>query len=250
VGQIQRYNGPLVTAALQAQQSGVPGTGVNGSFTHVSMLANMLYATLLKAGKPLDEKQEVVLRELADDLIKEDERRLAGYADDVFALRKLIDETALKDRFYAAVDRMVTDDQREILHPATLRGRVSFDLFSSGLIWATVLAPQRFSTSEDLQQRVVSIVMQRAQIAPEQKALVEDLVGTWAAGFPRGYLAEKSDALAAGGRLRVERVRTAAQHELELLRALVQRLPADAPAAARLRQVQVVLVPLRNADAR
>jgi len=123
---------------------------------------------------------------------------------------------------------------------------VSFDLFSSGLVWATVLAPLRFTTVEGLQPSLVAILMQREQIAPEHKGVVEDLAGERAKGVPRGYLLEKADPLSAGGRRKVERVRLAAMRELALLRALVQRLPADAPAAAKLRQEQAVFVSLRK----
>ncbi len=246
VGQIQRYNGPLVTAALQAQQTGIPGTGTNGAFTHISMLANMVYVTLVKSGKPLTESQEKQLRALADELLQEDERRLAGYGEGSFALEKIMGETAIKDRFYGAIDKMVSDEQRELLHPANLRGRLSFDLFSSGLVWATVLKPMRYAKAEELSGHVPPQFIARFAVRAEHKSIVEDAIAEWLKSFPAGYLDEKSDVLAANGAVKIERVRIAAERQLAMFKTIVSRLPADAPEAVRLRTESAVFVPMRR----
>jgi hypothetical protein len=246
VGDIQQYNGRLVKMALTAQRQGVPGTGTNGAFTHPSILANLVWSTLRAAGKPLDAAQEQRLGELADAAVEEDARRLAGYGEDTLALQRVWDETALKDRFYAGVDRLVTDAQREILHPAAVRGRLGFDLCSSGLVWATVCVPLPFTDVAGLKAAAVQRIVQQAQVPAEQRPVVVDAVADWASSFPPGWLDAPSSPLDLGGHMQVARVRVAAGKQLALERALLARLPADAPAAARVRAAAAVLVPVKR----
>ncbi len=243
VGNIQRYNGPLVTAALTAQQGGLSGTGANGAFTHPVMLANMIYAALFKSEHPLSKAQEEQLQKLADDYIQKEERRVAGYGEDTLALRKLLDETTLKDRFFAAVDGMLSEQQRTILHPEVVRGRTSADLFSSAVIWGTVAGPQRFSTTEQLIAQLVQQVVARFQVPAEQRSVVDDLAQEWAKGFPPGLLDKPADTLTLQGHMPVERVRIAAERQLAMFKALLDRMPDDWAGATRVRTETFVGVP-------
>ena len=245
VGDIQKYNGALVKMALKAEQDGVPGSGTNGSFTHVAIVANLVYATLKHADLPLSESQEAKLATLADELIAEDEKRLKSYGDSTLALRKILEETAIKDRFYAGVDAMLTEEQRNALHPESIRGRTSYDLFSSGLVWAQRVAPQRFRDKEQLTQALVGQVMMRYAVAEERRAVVEETVAEWVAALPASLVDEAPDAMEAKtGAFRVSRVRDAAAAQLQGFERLLQRLPADDPAAAKIRAEARVAMPL------
>ncbi len=246
VGDIQKYNGALVKLALTAQQQGMPGSGTNGAFTHISMTANLVLSTLAQAELPLDAAQEKRLVELADTLLEEDARRLAGYGDESFGLQKVLEETALKSRFYAGVDALATDEQRKALHPDAVRGRVQLDLFSSGLVWAGHLAPQRYRKPEELKARLIQQVLMRYGVEAEHKPIVEEAASEWLAAFPSGYLTEAPDTLSAKGHIMVARVRTAAEVQLAFFRRLVERLPADAPAAAKIRAEDSVAVPFKR----
>lgn len=247
VGDIQKYNGALVKMALKAEQDGIPGSGANGSFTHVAIVANLVYATLKHAGLPLSEAQEAQLTALADELLAEDEKRIASYGDETLAVQKLIDETALKDRFYAGVDALVTDEQREALHPEALRGRTSFDLFSSGLVWAQHVAPQRFADKAQLPGMLVAEILSRYGIGADRKPMVEEVVAEWAAALPATLVDELPDDLESKtGAIRVSRVRAAALAQVRAFERLIQRLPADDPASAQLRAETMVAVPFRT----
>ena len=247
VGDIQKYNGALVKIALKAQQEGIPGSGANGSFTHVAVVANLVHATLKHAGLPLSAAQEEKLAALADELLAEDEKRLASYGDDTLAVSKLIDETSIKDRFYAGVDALVSDEQREALHPESLRGRCSYDLFSSGLVWAQHVAPQRFADKEQLAAMLVAQVVQRYGLGGDRKPVVEEVVAAWVAALPRELVEQVPDDLEAKtGALRVSRVEAAARAQQRAFERLLQRLPADDPAAPKLRAEAMVAVPLHT----
>lgn len=138
----------------------------------------------------------------------------------------------------------MTDEQRELLHPAALRGRLSFDLFSSGLVWMGVVDARRFKTPEALEAKLITDVMARFAIPAEHLNVVEDAAAEWRAGFPRGYLDQQPDALELRGMLKIDRVRIAAERQLTLMRALIQRLPAGSPAATAVRGEANVAVPL------
>lgn len=245
VGDIQKYNGALVKMALKAQQDGVPGSGANGAFTHVAIVANLVHATLAQAGLPLDAAQEERLAALADRLLEEDEKRLAGQHEQTLTITKLLDETRIKDRFYAGVDALVTDEQREALHPAALRGRTSYDLFSSGLVWAQHVAPQPFREKAQLEQALVQQVMLRYGVAADQRAVVEEVVAAWVADLPASLVAEPPDGLETQVNAhRVTRVRAAAVAQQRGFERLLQRLAADDPAVAKIRAEARVAVPM------
>ncbi|MGQ0614117.1 MAG: RNA polymerase sigma factor [Planctomycetaceae bacterium] len=243
VGEIQRWNGPLVTMALTLQQKGVQGTGVNGSFTHPSVLVNLVYGTLLKAGKPLSSDQEKLLDAIGIRFLEEDRRRLAGYAPDALALRRLIEETALKDRLFAEVDAILNDDQRRVLHPPMTSGWTGLDLFSGGIVYATVARPLDFADRTSLAAAVGELVASRLMIEGEAKAAMAAQVQAWAARLPEKLLSVERDGLTAMMMMRLDHVRAAALSQLELFEGLAAGL-ALAPAQRKsLAEESIVLVP-------
>ncbi len=246
IGQLQRWNGPLVSAAISAQNAEVPGTGVNGAFSHPSIMANLVQATLIEAGEPLDEDQEKQLRELGRKYVEEDARRLDGYPEGTLALEKTIDEAALKDRFYADVDRLVTSVQREILHPEAIRGRLTLDLFSSGIIWLTMAEATRYTDREDLVRQITRAAMQHFTLADEHKDAVHEAARRWGGSFTQEYLDEEADALSQAGRVTVARVNVAARSQLVFYKTLLERLPADSELAKRVRNSTRIVLPLKR----
>lgn len=243
VGEIQRWNGPLVTAALGLSQRGVPGTGVNGSFTHPWVLVNLIATTLEAAGKPLDADQHERLGRLGAAYAAEDERRRAGYPEDGLALERLIDEARLKERFYAEADALLTAEQRDVLHPAAIRGRASIDLFSSGLILAQGVVAVRFASRAELEAGVLARATSRfgLQAGAGDAVVFGEALGEWVRGLPEAWLTAPLDPMARGGLamqgglgVPVVRLLEAAEHTLRLYRAVRERLPAGAPLAEQL----------------
>jgi hypothetical protein len=246
VADIQRWNGPLVNVAISALNHGVPGTGVNGSFTHPSIVVNLIHTTLTQAGHPLSAAQEEQLGALGERYVQEDARRLAGYAETTFALRKTIDEAALKDRLFADVDRLVDDQQREVLHPAAIRGRLALDLFSSGVIWLTLAQPLPFKTREDLARTLTNQATRHFDLGAEHHDALEQAVSTWVAGFTDEYLGAELDPLDRQGRFRIERVVVAARRQLAFFERFADQLRPDDPLVARLRAETTFLIPMRT----
>ncbi len=246
VGDIQRWNGPLVKQGLKLVENQVPGSGINGSFTHPAVTANLVAATLAEAGKPLTEAQLREVEELTRRYADEDRRRREGYAEGVVELRKVYEEAELKERYYADLDRALTEEQRDVLHPAAVRGRMQADLFSSGILWGQFVRPVEYADRASLEREFVRTARNNLPFAEDEVPVLTDLATRWVASLPDEYLDEPADPLASMFMVPVDRVRTAARAQLTVLEDAIARLPAGSPMVERLRTVPVVLVPIRG----
>ncbi len=253
VGDLQRWNAPLLTLALSTQEQ-IPGTGINGSFTHPSIMSNLVYSALAQSQVPLDEKQQQQLAEIGNRYVAEDERRIQGYGDDVLALQKTADEADLKGRFFKDVDAILTPEQQEVLHPSALKGRIGIDLFSSGLVWQLLVKPAYFSKREELPAKMAQVMLSDSALA-EHKELVEAAAADWARSFSDAYLQATNDPTAVAsseqlsggmmiGWLPTELADKAAVHQIAMLKNLLDRLPPDSGAAKQLRASSTLMMPV------
>jgi RNA polymerase sigma-70 factor (ECF subfamily) len=246
VGQIQRWNGPLIGEALKLQARDVPGTGLNGKFTHPSMLVNLIYATLAQSPVPLSEDQARQLDEIGLRFVEEDMRREASYGPATLPLRKVIEETALKDRFFRDVDGILTVEQRDVLHPADSRGYTTGDLFSSGLVWAQLARPLPIRDRADLEKQAIEVVMTSFDLAEDARPTVESIVATWSAGMSDEFLAEPMTTAVRMRIMRVDRIEKVARLTLDLLESLIGQLSFTDEQKANIDAT--VRVPFRAAD--
>lgn len=245
VAGISRWNSPLLALALRLQEQKVGGTGTNGAFTHPSVIVNLMVAALAESGKPVSKAQLVMLSELGDRFIADDARRTAGYNEETLALQKTIEEAELKERFYVSADALLTTEQRDILHPETLRGRLGVDLFSSGVIWHPLTRAVKFAKREDLASRMAAILGAQWEIPAEQQDVVEDAASVWANGFTEAELKLADDEVlrdsgkvsggVAAGWAKLDLARAAARQMLAMQRSLLERLPVGSAAAKRIR---------------
>jgi hypothetical protein len=246
IGRVQQLNGPLVTAALKAaEKMGV--TNPNVAFTHPAFMANAMAAALEAAGKPLSEAQAQAIGAAAEEYTAKEARRVASYGPDTFALDKAIEESALRDEFFARAFAQMTAEQREVLQPAATRGRLQADLFSPGLVWLTRSQVLSFRTKDGLIADLEQQVMRRTRLPDDRKTAVHDAVVEWANAIPAAELETPGDALSLAGMVPVAAVVTAATRESALLKRLIDVARPDDATAARIRAVEAVLVPVRQA---
>jgi hypothetical protein len=158
IGLIQQLNGPLVAEALKMSKSGIEGTGLNGIFTHPSVMANMVHAALTKADLPLTEEQERLVYEIGLRFTEEDRQRLASYDEGAFGMEKLVGEADLRDRFFAEVYRSLTPEQRERIRPEGVKGYTNVDLFSTGVLYGPLTRPLPFHDRASLEKTVAAQV--------------------------------------------------------------------------------------------
>lgn len=250
-GEIQRWNGPLVQAALKIHNEGkLGGTGINGAFTHPAAQVNFIHATLKEAGSPLSEDQETDLQKIGDRYVEEEAARQANVRDDAFQLETLIQECALKDRFYADVDRMLSQAQRDILHPEGVRGRVQLDLFSSGIVWAQVAGALPFSNAD--RTEIAKLVEARiaTQLGGDATAIqvLRSLVPAFVNALDDEALQTPlTPGMAPIMGVPVAHVVTCAKAMLVMQKGLSDALPADHRLQAEIRGSGGVIVPLYRA---
>jgi hypothetical protein len=239
---IQKYNVPLIQAAVAASQGGMPGHGINGAFTHPALVANMVYSTLLEAGQPLDDGQVEKLGQIADRFVAEDARMRAGVGEESWALEQLVLESEIKDRFYKAVDAILTPPQVDVLHPPSLRDRTAGDIFSAGLIWLQSAQVGRAAGPDDLAQKITAGLMRQFQVPEEEKDAVARAVGDWASGFGPDVFTPL-DPLEKNNMVKMDRIRTAGRPMVALYKELVRSLPAQEEVGQRIRASAFLVVP-------
>lgn len=256
---IFQHNQKLQTVAVNAIAAKVPGGGENGAFTHPTVAINLIHSALKQAGVPVDEKQAERLREFGDRYLEDDARRFAGYNEETFELQKLIDECALKDKMFADIDGILTPEQRDVLHPESIRGRLGIDIYSSGTIWYGVSKAVDFTTRENLAEGVVELYKERGNLTDDEVALVRGAAKEWAEGFTDAFLRASDDPLAwkshreagAGmlaGWQKIEQARVAAQHQLALNKMLYELVGSDEEKTRQVRRDIRVYIPLKRPE--
>ncbi|MHC4451219.1 MAG: hypothetical protein ACYS0E_13955 [Planctomycetota bacterium] len=246
IGSIQRWNGPLVTQALKMSNSGLSGYATNGAFTHPSIVVNQVFARLREAGKPLTAEQERFVGELGTRFIAAEAKRVASYGDATLEAQKLLDESLLKEELYAEIDKLLTADQREALHPADLRGLMKADLFSSGLVWLQVAGPLPFPNRATFAAAVATRLAQKEQIPAAHTDAVKSVVDEWVAQLPDAFLAKPFAAEIGLGFMKVSDIIESARHLIKLREALIRSIPDEA-ARKKIRAGVAVIVPYLRA---
>jgi len=225
LGDLQRWNGPLVTIAVGLSQAGVPGTEVNGAFTHPSVLVNLVHSALAKAGRPLTPEQEEAVSAIGHRYVDEDRRRLAGYPQGALAARKLVDEAELKERFVAEIAGVLTEEQRAILHPPGTRGWTNLDLFSSGVVLGPLLQPVVAGDRAALAAAAAEWHARALSLAADLRPALDAVALEWASRVDPAFLAEAMPAFAEHRMVRVERALESARLAAALREAIALRVP-------------------------
>jgi len=241
-GQLQRWNGPLVTEALKAQQSGLSGTGINGVFSHPAMAVNTVFAALDAAKLPLSTQQSEALKELGARVLEEDRVRLAGYGETTASMRKLIDETTLKDRLVAEIEVLLTKEQRLALRPDATRDLLA-DPYGSSIVLGQYTRPVPVKDRASFQAGVTARFAQGLGIDDALEPVLTEAVRRWTESLPDEFLD-----VAAPKRLpllKAAHVQTAARYQMQLIDELA-KLPLSADQRKKLTEHLIVLVPVRR----
>ncbi len=217
-GEITRWSGPLYTHGSQLNEREV-------AWSHPSALANLIHATLSKAGHPLGKQQEDDLYRIGLLYVEQDQRRRAGYGDETLRLRRMIDAVRLQDRFYAEVEPILTTEQKAVLYPPGVRGVVQLDIFAGSLVWEQNLDRIVHKDRAELRQRVTEAHAEKLELRDEVRPVLAAVVKEWEAALPDTYVFAEPDALRHQKMEYAERVLFTAQRQAALLEALLARAP-------------------------
>lgn len=235
-GEITRWSGPLYTHGSQLDERKV-------AWSHPSALANLIHATLRKAGHPLGKQQEDDLYRVGLLYVEQDERRRAGYAEETLRLRRMIDAVRLQDRFYAEVEPILTTAQKAVLYPPGVRGVVQLDIFAGSLLWEQNLDRVVHKDRAELRSRVTEFHAEELALRDEVRPVLAAVVKEWEAALPDTYVFAQPDALRNQKMEYAERVLFTAQRQAALFEALLARAPLNKEERRRVLEQGQVLEP-------
>ena len=241
--EVGRLNGPLVEIAFRLNSQGVPGSGPNGAFTHPAVSVNMVYATLLEAGLPLNDAQVLQLKALGDQQVKEEAALREREKSEPFAFATLWQESTIRDRFYKAVDQILMPDQREVLHPGALKDRIQGDLFSAALLWPTTAQAALGATREAIVERITTMVTSQFQIEASDGSAVARVAAEYVEKLSHEALAPLG-ALEKAGFIKFDRIREAGEPMLAFYKELANELAHDAKKVEVVKQTTYILLPV------
>ncbi len=243
VGKIATLNASLVKAAVSLDGK-IPGSGINGSFTHPAFQANAIVSALESAGMPLDEGQTKRLEALSRKYTDSEAARNRGYGKDTWALTKVIDETREKDRFFAEAFGILNPEQEAAIHPEATRGYLGFDLFSSGLVWAQHIGALPFAKREDLENQMFQRLKSLADIDEARDDEVREAVASWIGALPESLLTTAPETVMGQPMMRVSDVFACAETQMEHLPRLIRTLGLTDEQSRKMRRFSGALYPL------
>ena len=243
-GKIQRLNGSLIQAAAKIADK-IPGSGINGSYTHPAFMVNAMAATLEAAGLPLTESQAESLGKLGRDFTERDRARSAGYDERTLDLLKVLEEAEMKDQFFGQALGLLTEKQRETLSPEATRGILGLDLFSSGLMLAGHIMPMMAKDLDGYLGQVERAFVDRLGFPADRREELKAVLKSWGADLPAAWFTEPTETMmGVQPVLRVEALEEMARRQLPLLRKVVEDMSLTEEQAASIRGAGVIAVPV------
>ncbi len=129
---IQKLNMKLIDQVPALLESGLPGFGPNGSYTHPLVVGNTLASTLDAAGQPLTAAQKQSIGGLVRAFAAESQA--IAEASREYDLEQLLAETEMKDRFFREMGGVLQPEQSGVIFPPGAGTHDGSSLFSSGLV--------------------------------------------------------------------------------------------------------------------
>ena len=229
-GQIQRLNGDLLAIAQVIMEGEVPGTGVNGAFTHPMVAGNQIVAALAAAGVALDEGQLEGLEKIMRVYGARDRGLRDVEGSEPFKLLNLLEEIDLKSEFYNEARAMLSPEQAAALYRDSSAGRLGLDVFDPGLMLAGQAQPLEAASSAELAQSL-SERLQPSNLSESGKQQLQNIISTWAnRHYGEDFWSQPPDPLSKQGMMTSAHVREAMRNQVTLMRTILDQVeltPAD-----------------------
>jgi hypothetical protein len=244
VGEIHKLNGELLKAAQKIMEGNIPGTGINGSFTHPVVVANQFGAALKAAGLDLSKEQKETLDRAMRFYAAKDESLRLGEGDRELKLDVLAEEAEFKDAFYKEARSMLTEEQRNALFDEHSAGRTQLDVFDSSLMLAQYARPVRVKSASELASTLSDKIASGIRLDASNRKQLDAVLTRWSNELPAEFWADKASTLDKSGMMSGARVRAALRRQTQLVRQILANVKLSPQARARLVKSMVILVPL------
>ena len=220
-GELQQLNGQLLAQLQPLMDGEVPGTGINGTFTHPLVVANQVDQVLAAGDAPLSEDQSERLSAITNHYLAQDENLRVSAEGYELSLETILEETAMKAMFRQEVEQILSTEQHEMLYPEAVQDYNGLDMFGTGLVWAQVAKPMRVDGPQGAATRLLASFASGLQLGDDQQERLRPLLDNWSRSYPAEYWTDKANKLESKGMLKTSRTRMAAERQLALFKAIL-----------------------------
>lgn len=239
---LQELNGKLVSQVPAMLQSGAPGFGPNGAYTHPLFVANSLAATLAAGGKTLDPNQLAAIDGLVKSFAAENDAVAA--APRGFELERLLAETEMKDRFFAEVTSRLTPDQQAMLYPRDMAEYDGANLFGTGLMVRPYAAAIPAKDPADFARLASNRMTEDLGLDDAAAARVRSILEASATRATESFSMPVDATEKTLRMMRKGRAAAALRAQIEAMRAIERDGGLTPDQLAKLRKAQQILVPI------
>ncbi len=241
IAKIQALNSKLVAQVPALMESGLPGSGPNGAYTHPLVSANILAKTLEAAGLSMDAGQRA---EIAG-LVRAFSAEANAVADSVHDvdLERMASEAETKDRFFREVSSRLTPEQYRVMFPEGADRYEGTSLFHSSLFTRPFTEGVPASNPAEFARSVSWKLGEQIGLdegaSNQVRAIVERMSGS-----PELWQDKASSVETELHMLRGGRTRAAMQNQIAIMREVARQVPMSPAQKKKFLAMKHLLVPL------
>jgi hypothetical protein len=239
---VTKLNMDLVEQVPAMMETGLPGYGPNGSYTHPLVAANSLASTLAAAGQALSPAQQQTLAGLVRSFGAESQA--IADATREFDLEQLGAELEMKERFFKEVGGVLRPEQGNVAFPPGSGTHDGAGLFSSGVLAHPYAQPVPAKDAADFARVASGKLSEQLGLDEAATAKVREVLARGAADpnlwSTRGDAAETSQLKM----LRSGRTQAALRAQIQWMKDLQRQVPLTPEQRQLLAKMKNVLVPV------
>ncbi len=239
--QIQQLNSKLVAQVPAMLESGAPGFGTNGNYTHPLFVANTLASTLAAGGLALDPAQQAKIAGLVQSFSIENE--IIDKSQHEYALEQLLAETEMKERFYQEVGSRLTPEQHAQIYPEGA-DHDGANLFGTGLMTRPYAQPIPAKNATDFARLASNRLGEQLGLDEATAGAVRGIVERMASAATDLWQHPADNTETKLHMLRSGRMTTALRHQLAIMREINRQVNLTPEQKQKLAKMRGVLVPL------
>ena len=237
------FENQLFQQVATTLESGVPGATLTARIHHPAIAANLFASVMNAAGVPLDASQRRLLEDIGRHYTSEDAARRSAYNDRTLKFEQFVDEIEMQHRLFAEQRRVLRADQEAVLSFGELGERAGIDPFGSGYQWSKKNRVIEVASRDALADRAALGFADELNLDDDQRASLRPMVERWAASWPDEWMNRPMDRLDRNGRMHIERIRSAARLQVDLMREMSYGLGLRPEQFELLRRQVLVFVP-------
>ncbi|MFK7743332.1 MAG: hypothetical protein AB8H80_23655 [Planctomycetota bacterium] len=171
---VEQLNSHLLGQVPALMEAGVPGFGVNGSYTHPLVVANTLASTLAAAGHSMTPEQQDRMSSLVSVFSKE-AQAIADTPHDL-PLDQLLAETEMKERFFGEMKGALTMAQSGAIYPEGSQAYEGGSLFNTGVVMRPTMKPVSVKNAAEFASKVSRNLGEKLGLDPATTKQVQDII--------------------------------------------------------------------------